>query len=358
MSHTPERQEKDCLNCGTLVQGKYCHKCGQPNVIPRESFWAMITHFVYDITHFDGKFFDTVRIMLRKPGFLSLEYIKGRRASYLNPVRMYVFTSAFFFLVFFSISKTSVNTDFIGNNELTPAAREKLLKRIESGRYTSEDSADLAEMTKLLRDTTRTIFETDVLVLRKQSVVMSTINGFYKSRAHYDSIQRSLPSDKKDGWLVRAWNKRATELNEKYANDPAQSWQRMLDVFVHKLPYMLFVSLPFFALLLKLLYYRHKNLYFVDHGIFTIHHYVVSFVMLLLMFLFNRLNNWTGWSIWNFLTLASFLAVPFYLYKGMRRFYGQSRWKTILKFLLICFLGLILMTFLFVVFMILTALDL
>ena len=102
MSHIPERKEKDCLNCGTIVQGKYCHVCGQENVVPMETFWAMLTHFVYDITHFDGKFFSTLGILLRKPCFLSKEYMKGKRASYLNPVRMYIFTSAFFFLVFFA----------------------------------------------------------------------------------------------------------------------------------------------------------------------------------------------------------------------------------------------------------------
>ena len=37
MSHLPERKEKDCLNCGTTVFGKYCHVCGQENLEPKES---------------------------------------------------------------------------------------------------------------------------------------------------------------------------------------------------------------------------------------------------------------------------------------------------------------------------------
>ena len=105
MSHRPERKEKNCLNCGTTVHGKYCHVCGQENAEPKETFWGMVTHFFNDITHFDGKFFTTLKDLLFRPGFLSAEYVKGRRMSYLNPVRMYVFTSAIFFLIFFSISK-------------------------------------------------------------------------------------------------------------------------------------------------------------------------------------------------------------------------------------------------------------
>ena len=100
MSHLPQRKEKNCLNCGTTVIGKYCHNCGQENIVPKESVWHLVTHFFNDITHFAGKFFSTLKDLLFKPGFLSKEYIKGRRATYLNPVRMYLFTSFIFFLYF------------------------------------------------------------------------------------------------------------------------------------------------------------------------------------------------------------------------------------------------------------------
>ena len=85
-----------------MVAGKYCQVCGQENIAPKESAWHLITHFFYDITHFDGRFFSTVKYLLLKPGFLTAEYARGRRMSYLHPVRMYVFTSAFFFLIYFS----------------------------------------------------------------------------------------------------------------------------------------------------------------------------------------------------------------------------------------------------------------
>ena len=41
--------------------------------------------------------------MITKPGYLTLEYMRGKRQSYLHPIRMYVFTSAFFFIIFFSL---------------------------------------------------------------------------------------------------------------------------------------------------------------------------------------------------------------------------------------------------------------
>ncbi len=105
MSHLPQRKEKNCLNCGMQVIGNFCHNCGQENIEPKETVWHLITHFFRDVTHFDGKFFTSLKDLILKPGFLSKEYMVGRRANYLNPVRTYLFTSAIFFLIFFSLYK-------------------------------------------------------------------------------------------------------------------------------------------------------------------------------------------------------------------------------------------------------------
>ena len=117
MSHVPQRKEKDCLNCGTTVVGRFCHVCGQENVLPKETFWHMVTHFFYDITHFDSSFFHTIHHLILRPGFLSKEYLQGRRASYLHPVRMYVFTSAIFFLLFFSFFSTCAESIRVNANQ-------------------------------------------------------------------------------------------------------------------------------------------------------------------------------------------------------------------------------------------------
>lgn len=86
MSHGRERTEKNCLNCGTIVQGRYCQHCGQENIEPKESFWQLLNHFFNDITHFDGKFFPSLKYVFTRPGFLPKEYLMGQRVSYLNPV--------------------------------------------------------------------------------------------------------------------------------------------------------------------------------------------------------------------------------------------------------------------------------
>ncbi|MBC7411543.1 MAG: DUF3667 domain-containing protein, partial [Bacteroidia bacterium] len=95
-----EREKKDCLNCGQQLSGRYCHACGQENIEHHDTFWHLVSHFFNDITHFDSKFFGTIIPLLFKPGFLTKEFLGGRRQRYLEPIRMYVFLS---FLCFFII---------------------------------------------------------------------------------------------------------------------------------------------------------------------------------------------------------------------------------------------------------------
>ena len=102
MAHGKLRKEKNCLNCNAQVPGRFCSVCGQQNVEPGESFWELASHFIYDLFHYDGKFYATLKVLLFRPGLLTSEYVRGKRASYLHPIRLYVFISATFFIIFVS----------------------------------------------------------------------------------------------------------------------------------------------------------------------------------------------------------------------------------------------------------------
>ena len=352
MSHRPERKEKNCLNCGTTVQGKYCQVCGQENVEPKETFWGIVTHFFNDITHFDGKFFTTLKDLLFRPGFLSAEYMKGRRMSYLNPVRMYVFTSAIFFLIFFSISdprEALERVDF--DRPLSEAGRDSLLLEIEKELTKEPDNINLQKQASLLKDTSRAVSYFDLLPFSGDSIKVSTWGYDYKSRKEYDSIQNARPAGQRDSWLQALWNKKAIYLNEKYKPEKSFSLSNFFSALLHKLPYLLFVSLPFFALVLKMLYIRRrKEFYYADHGIFSVHHYILSFILLLFIFLWDKMKDITGWGIWNWLIFVTIMAWPIYLYMAMKRFYRQKGAKTFVKFLLLNIIGFVLLVVLLMFF--------
>ncbi|MBI1343287.1 MAG: DUF3667 domain-containing protein [Terrimonas sp.] len=335
MSHAPERTEKNCLNCGTIVQGRYCHVCGQENIVPKESFWSLVIHFFYDITHFDGKFFHSLKYLVFRPGFLSAEFMKGRRATYLNPVRMYVFTSAFFFIIFFTFFKAENAINYTGNQVLPLAQKDSAMAFIRKELLDKPKSKELLDQLNLLQDSTREVTWMDLRAMAGDLNLISFGDEKYSSRREYDSLQQALPKNKRHSWFKRQLIYKEIEINDKYRTRPEDALKEVTEVVLHKLPYLLFVSLPLFALVLKLLYIRKKKFYYADHAIFSVHHYIFSFLLLLLILALNKLDSTTGLGIFNFFIVVLVLAWFFYLYKAMRNFYQQGRGKTILKFLLL-----------------------
>jgi hypothetical protein len=334
VSHQKERSEKICLNCGTEVAGRFCQVCGQENVEPKETFWHLVTHFFNDITHFDGKFFTTVGLLVRRPGFLSKEYMVGRRMRYLNPIRMYVFTSFVFFLIFFNV--VNVRNMDLGMND--PVS-------------TDSSSSTAAKVT----DSIWNDLERDSVINRNRVKIGGIEASDYKSREEYDSIQASLPKDKRDGWLKTRMTYRSIKMNQRYNGNSGEMVRVLLDKFFHTFPYLLFVSLPLFALYLKLLYWgRRKEYYFTDHGIFLVHLYIFTFLYLLLLLGLIKLSGYTDWGIFDWIITIFLIYGIYHAYKSMKNFYGQGRRKTLLKFFvfnIVCFFSLIL---LFMVFLTLT----
>jgi Protein of unknown function (DUF3667) len=360
VSHSPQRKEKDCLNCGTIVQGHYCQHCGQENIEPKETFWHMVTHFFYDITHFDGSFFVTLKDLLIKPGFLTKEYMKGRRKTYLHPVRMYVFTSAVFFLVFYSMFGFSED-DGTAGSEATAVFSTEQKKKTLANAQTKEDSVAITKAIAILD-----------LAGKKEQVSNDTLKpgkgkykgegiqfdfgdaNDYKSLEEYDSIQKQLPETEKDNWFERLMMRKTIAMSVKYKGDESKMGVKLWGKFMHTFPYILFVSLPLYALFLKLLYRRHKNFFFADHGVFLIHLYIFTFLVLLIYFSIDKAEDATGWR-WLGILQALLLVSGFvYTVKAIKYFYEQGWGKTILKFIIFNILCLVTLIILFAGFMLLT----
>lgn len=344
MDKSPERKEKICLNCNTELVGRFCHKCGQENREPRESVGSFISHFFYDITHFDGKFFSTLKYLIRKPGFLSAEYLRGRRASYLHPIRMYIFTSAFFFIIFYWMYEVK-NLDL---NKATMTRQDSLDALL------IKNQADSLIEQITTKNKNRSIVEVSMDSSRKSGFEFSPLIDKYQSKSHYDSLQKLLPPDKRDGWIKRRLILRSIALKQKYKNQRGELFKNIANKFIHTFPYLLFISLPLYALFLKLLYLRKKQFYYLDHIIWLLHLYIFSFLFLLVFFGISRLQEVTRWAWLDIIQGVMLLYGIFYAYKAMRNFYKQSRGKTLVKFIVLNLLALVSITFLFLFFLILT----
>lgn len=86
-----------CLNCGAPLSGAYCSACGQQSRDPRPTVSDIAGDFASEMLQWDGKLVRTFRMLLTRPGALTLEYVEGRRARFLSPVKVYLLCSALFF---------------------------------------------------------------------------------------------------------------------------------------------------------------------------------------------------------------------------------------------------------------------
>ena len=405
MSHLKERKEKICLNCNADLVGRYCHVCGQENLEPKETVWHLVQHFFNDITHFDGKFFATVKYLMWKPGFLSKEYMAGRRMSYLNPIRMYVFTSAIFFIVLFSLKKPE---DMVGSGvkprslAQLEAKRAGLLKAVVSKDDDDDDNsaalrkvnAQIAMIRKVYGDSTKRTFsrtELDEMELQAYNdslaadgiskadrerissyvkVIQDPESGThfmginpnnYKTVEEYDSAEQKLPPDLRDGWIKTRVTRRVITMDEENHADRTRFREHLIENIMHSFPKILFVSLPIFAMILNILYFRHKQYLYVDHGIFTIHLYCATFVLLLVAMLLGQLEGVVPWgwlrTILILLIVGVNIYMLIYLYKAMRGFYQQRRAKTFVKYFIVCSVATVINIFLFLVFSVISAIS-
>ena len=104
--------EAACLNCGTVLTGKYCHECGQHGHVHR-SLLAFGHDLLHGVFHFEGKVWRTLLMLVRRPGELTRRYIDGERASFVSPVALFLFT---IFLMFAAVGWSGILDVKAGEN--------------------------------------------------------------------------------------------------------------------------------------------------------------------------------------------------------------------------------------------------
>lgn len=81
------------------MQYHYCSLCGQETRLHVASAGEFVHEFVGHYVALEGKLWQTLRLLMLRPGFLSAEYIAGRRKRYIEPLRVYLTLSLLFFAV-------------------------------------------------------------------------------------------------------------------------------------------------------------------------------------------------------------------------------------------------------------------
>jgi hypothetical protein len=292
-----ERESYSCPNCRTLLsnEAQYCHQCGQKRIHPEDySVWHLIVESVWDFFHFESKFLKTLIPLCFRPGSLTVDYLQGKRARYFQPFKLFLFISFLYFVTYGLISHT----------------KEDRQKRINV--VNKEDTASLKSSDTSYNLSLENEFE-EVLSMPDDSL-RKQVNTYGLNRF----IDLKYP---RESWFARFFIKQVVK-------DRIHGSKTFAENMHKTIPRIVFILIPFIAMLLKLLYIRRKIPYF-NHIIFSLH--FLSFVFLI--FWFNLfLSLLAGW-----IDNVIFLLILAYLFIAMLKFYRQRILRTLGKFLLLFF---------------------
>ncbi|ACI99456.1 DUF3667 domain-containing protein [Rhodospirillum centenum] len=320
-----------CRNCGTPVAGRFCTTCGQSLRDDSRSLWSLVREALEGLYNFDGRVLLTLRHLFLRPGLMTADWNAGKRARYVPPLRLYLFTSLLFFL---TLSQANVAllvvemapAEGAGNPAATaPAAPEGEA----AGSADAGPGADAGSGADVAAGSV--VVTTDRAARFRFLVDLDT----WKPPAQIDmaQVQQSLDENLriKTGdpeseaavldWVRRLFHGMAVSV------DQPQSLNRIMG---DKLAKLMFVLMPVFAVLLALLY-RRQHRYMVEHLVFALHLHTLVFATVMLAVWLQQVPGTVlapavGWAMQGFPVL-----VGAYLWLALRRVYGQGVVKTTVK---------------------------
>lgn len=349
MSSGKYRKEHNCLNCGHHVEAHYCSQCGQPNIELRESFWAFIIHSIGHYLHFDSKFFQTLVPLLTKPGKVTLDYLAGKRARYINPVSMYIFVSIVYFLIVPGATQENVHKKEISDiqKQQTAASLDsvKLALSNRSNRLGGvfKSSIDLAAIALTKSEFKKMDFNQqriylDSLNQRNQQLKSDSLSDviadfqelhMIKSDSTYEAYlarQAKLPKSEQDSWIDRRFKKKEIDYGNKLASG---EWTLKAEVEKYR-PKQYFLLMPLLAFFI-MLNFRRNHIYYLDHLIFTIHGMTAYFIVSIIYTPIVKYVFGIGSIVGEVVEFGVVIWICWYLYKGLKVFYNRSRAATITK---------------------------
>ncbi|MBL7857717.1 MAG: DUF3667 domain-containing protein [Cyclobacteriaceae bacterium] len=92
--------DKMCLNCDTVVSGKFCSNCGQSIDTHRFQPMHVFTHdFLKKVFYFDKGLFYSIKELFTRPGHSVREYIEGKRVNHLPYFSLIIIVIIFFKMI-------------------------------------------------------------------------------------------------------------------------------------------------------------------------------------------------------------------------------------------------------------------
>ncbi|HEU5468501.1 MAG TPA: DUF4286 family protein [Steroidobacteraceae bacterium] len=307
----PAREPPRCLNCGTVVTGRHCAQCGQAADMHVLSVREVAGDVTHSLLHLDSRVWRTVRLLVRKPGALTREFVAGRHQQYIPPFRLYLAVS----ILYFALSALLPESGFFDLDGA--AAGEPVVAPVVLGRESKGGSAKAPDELKDITGELRKELEAEGVSQEdieealkggdgcKVSIFGDTPNSTDFERA----LSRACGQMKRDGGRLFA------------------------ERFAATAPKLMFLFLPLMAGVAMLFYWWPRRLY-AEHLVLFLHNHAFTFLLLALTAVLNEVTE-LEFPLAGALNVVMFLLwcwLPYYVYRSMRVVYGNGRALTLLKF--------------------------
>jgi hypothetical protein len=254
-----------CANCDAPLNGNFCANCGQQAHVHR-SLLHVGEEFLHGITHFDGKAWQTLPMLMFRPGKLTRNYIEGKRARYIAPVPLFLLVV---FTMFFVLSFVKLPTDAVEiGGDATPAERSAQID-VEL----SKIDADIAAATAAGKN------DEVARLKRMRAGIVAVANVAGKPGATAGDLVDSV------GAQILAANQRGESpisFGDSVLDAKAQAALKNPKLFLYKLQskaYKLsFLLVPLSLPWLWLAFFWRRGIGMYDHAIFAL--YSISFISL------------------------------------------------------------------------------
>jgi len=263
-----------CKNCDTPLQGAWCHACGQKGEDYHRSIRHLIAEAFEGLTHFDGRFWNTLPRLIIKPGALTRDYLEGKRASQIPPFRLFLVV----LLVVFFVGGLGG-----GSHEEEPAAGAHGEAAAKPDAQVGDVNINIGEPSDIPPEA-RQKFETKLDQLPLGSYTKEKVK--HASQNH-EAVMRSM-----------------------------EHWSHRFAI----------LTLPLAALILSGLYAFRRGVYVFDHLIFSMHSLSFQGLLFSAITLLAMLSGAAWWLV---------LAAPAHLFVHMRGVYGGGKFVTLMRMALL-----------------------
>jgi hypothetical protein len=312
MRRTPDQP---CLNCGDTTHGNYCPQCGQAKRVVAVSVHALVMDVLEDQLVLSRALPRTFVALIGRPGFLTREYVEGRIVRYIAPFRLYLVASVVFFLLLSFYGLRALERVNIGDDE---GAAEMSAEDVAEARAAMAN-IDTATLPPAAR---RAMAEAQAAVTAAAAAESVQVDLPDVSRVVTGELQpwaRNMEINSGNAGRDSVFRAR---IIDRYGYLPIErAIREFVPEYIAFLPQLVFVLLPIFALMLKLLYIRRRR-YYAEHFVFSLHVHAFVFLMFILMLLIRH------WIVFGILSLW----IVLYIWLAMKRVYAQGWFRTTVKY--------------------------